>query len=136
MASWKASHILQASSVEEKNTWKRLIDERAKGVRTVRRKTNLKVSSYHIPVTINIVNGVFCRQFQQLRTLDAVSTTSPEEDLRQYEKEQQQRMADLAPQMYPTLGSRNRAIRGTASSWENPSPLREKRSNAPRPRSV
>lgn len=115
MASWKASHIFQASSMEEKNMWKNLIDERAKGVRTVRRKTNLK----------------------QLHTLDALSTTSPEEDLRQYEREQQQRMADLAPQMYPTLGSRNRAVKGTTSQWENPSPLRDKkRPNGPRPRSV
>ncbi|XP_062515002.1 uncharacterized protein LOC134190567 isoform X2 [Corticium candelabrum] len=116
MATWKASHIFQTSSVDEKNQWKHLIDERAKGVTTVRRKTNLK----------------------QFHTLDLLANTSPEEDLRQFEKEQQQRLAELAPQMYSALGYRNRVVRGTGTrtsissgesvpSSEIPSPSREKR---------
>ncbi|XP_065830147.1 regulator of G-protein signaling 3-like [Oscarella lobularis] len=100
-ASWKASHQMKAPSLKEKETWRRLIDERAKGVSNIRRKTNLK----------------------NFRTMPVVSITSPEEDLRLWEREQQLRLVQKAPQLYvgpaTRTAHRNRTRPLSVSSLES-----------------
>eukprot|EP00118_Oscarella_pearsei_P012187 m.87388 g.87388 ORF g.87388 m.87388 type:complete len:563 (+) comp36542_c0_seq4:1393-3081(+) len=116
-ASWKASHQMQAPTLEEKETWRRLIDERAKGVSSIRRKSNLK----------------------NFRTMPVVSSTTPEEDLKMWEREQQLRLFHKAPHLYSSRGNKSRArplsissaeSTHSASSPETSSPTRDRKTKS------